>query len=289
MSAASDQEKVRAGNATPAAATVPAAERRGSPRAGYSSFRVVPANELAERARAEGEERFAAYIAHELRSPLAAQRALLELALTDPLADTASWRIVAEDVLDACMEQERLLKACLALARSRCALTRHDPVDLAAITAEALRAHDLCGLESVVALEPAWTTGDPSLVERLAANLVSNAIRHNVVGGRIEVETRAESGRAVLMVANTGPLVPAADVQRLFQPFQRLNSNPRSFSDGVGLGLAIVKAIADVHDAIVTATARVGGGLEIHVSFPRPLKERRPRTQTGEQCPVCLS
>jgi signal transduction histidine kinase len=289
MNAADDQEMVRAGNATPAAATVPAAERRGGLRAGGVSFRAARASELVELARFEGEGRFAAYIAHELRSPLAAQRALLELALTDPLADTASWRIVAEDVLDACMEQERLLEACVALARSRCALTRHDPVDLAAITAEALRAHDLCGLESVVALEPAWTTGDPSLVERLAANLVSNAIRHNVVGGRIEVETRAESGRAVLMVANTGPLVPAADVPRLFQPFQRLNSNPRSFSDGVGLGLAIVQAIADVHDAIVTATARVGGGLEIHVSFPRPLKERRPRTQTGEQCPVCLS
>jgi signal transduction histidine kinase len=279
MSHASDQGKARADDAMPGSAAFPAAQRRGTPLAGYPAFRVAPANELDELARAAGEGRFAAYVAHELRSPLATQRALLELTLTDPFADAASWRDVAEDVLDACMEQERLLEACLALARSRCGLRRHDRIDLAAIAAEALRAGDLNGLESVVSLEPARTTGDPSLVERLAANLVSNAIRHNVIGGRIEVETRAESGRAVLMVANTGPLVPAADLHRLFQPFQRLNSNPRNFSDGVGLGLAIVEAIADVHDAIVTATARVGGGLEIDVSFPRPLKERRPRTQ----------
>src|ERR1700720_421981 len=86
--------------------------------------RVPTTGEQATPARFEGEERFAAYVAHELRSPLATQRALLELTLTDPFADVASWRNVAEDVLDACMEQERLLEACLALARSRCGLRR---------------------------------------------------------------------------------------------------------------------------------------------------------------------
>ena len=212
-----------------------------------------------------GGEHFAAYVAHELRTPLATQRALLELALADPDADVASWREIGEDVLGACRQQERLLEACLTLARSQGRKQRCEPVDLAAITAEALRAHDLSGLKRVVVLEPARTTGDADLLERLASNLVSNAIRHNVAGGRIEVATRTESGRAALSVANTGPLVPAAELQRLFQPFQRLNSNP---GDGVGLGLAIVQAIADLHDAIVTAQAPTGGGLGIDVAFP---------------------
>jgi signal transduction histidine kinase len=212
-----------------------------------------------------GGEQFAAYVAHELRTPLATQRALLELALADPNADVASWREIGEDVLGACRQQERLLEACLTLARSQGRKPRCEPVDLAAITAEALRAQDLSGLKRVVVLEPARTTGDPDLLERLASNLVSNAIRHNVAGGRIEVATRTESGRAALSVANTGPLVPAAELQRLFQPFQRLNSNP---SDGVGLGLAIVQAIADLHDATVTAQAPTGGGLGIDVAFP---------------------
>ena len=215
----------------------------------------------------EGRERFAAYVAHELRTPLATQRALLELALADPNADVASWREIGEDVLGACRQQERLLEACLTLARSQGGRQRCEPVDLAAVAAEALRAHDRGGLGRVVVLEPAWTIGDPDLLERLAANLVSNAIRHNIVGGRIEVATRAESGRAHLTVANTGPLVPAGGAPAPLPTVPATRAST-SRSDGVGLGLAIVQAIADAHDATVTAEARPGGGLGIDVAFP---------------------
>jgi signal transduction histidine kinase len=206
-----------------------------------------------------------AFVAHELRTPLATQRALLELALADPDADVAGWREIGEDVLRACRQQERLLEACLVLVRSGRRAQRCEPVDLASVAAEALRAHDVSGLESSVVLEPARTSGDPDLLERLAVNLVSNAIRHNLVGGRIEVATRAEPGRAVLSVANTGPLVPAAELERLFEPFERLDSS--TSSDGTGLGLAIVQAIANGHDACITARARAGGGLGIDVAF----------------------
>jgi signal transduction histidine kinase len=213
-----------------------------------------------------GGARFAAFVAHELRTPLATQRALLELALADPNADAAGWREIGEDVLRACRRQERLLESCLVLARSEAALECREPVDLAAIAMDTLRAHELTALERIVSLEPAWTTGDPRLVERLAGNLVSNAARHNVPGGRIEIATRAESGLAHLTVANTGPVVPSAELLRLFRPFQRLAPHP-SAADGVGLGLPIVKAIAHAHDATVSARARRGGGLRIDVSF----------------------
>jgi signal transduction histidine kinase len=99
------------------------------------------------------------------------------------------------------------------------------------------------------------------------ANLVVNAVRHNVPSGRIEVATYAAAGRAAFTVANTGPVLPTGELTRLFQPFQRLRSHPRS-ADGVGLGLAIVQAIANAHDATVTAQARSGGGLEIDIDFP---------------------
>ena len=92
-------------------------------------------------------------------------------------------------------------------------------------------------------------SGDPDLLERLVANLVSNAIRHNIADGRITVATRVESGRAVLSVVNTGPLIPAYEVEHLFDPFRRFNPEAKTFDDGVGLGLAIVQAIADVHGA----------------------------------------
>jgi signal transduction histidine kinase len=223
--------------------------------------------------RSEGEERFAAYIAHELRTPLATQRALLELALADVNADVAGWREIGEDVLLACRRQERLVEACLALARSRGGPRRFEAVDLAMVAAEALEGHDLSGLESAVTLEPAWTTGDPALLERLVANLVSNAIRHNVVGGRVGVATHAEPGSAHLAVANTGPLIPAGELRRLFEPFRRLRPTSNTTDDGVGLGLALVAAIASAHDALVDARARARGGLEIHVSFPSTLRQ----------------
>jgi signal transduction histidine kinase len=208
-----------------------------------------------------------AFIAHELRTPLATQRALLELALSDPHADVELWREIGEDVLSACRQQERLLEACLTLARSEGRARRSEPVDLAEVAAEALRVREPDGLDRFVRLEPAWTIGDAELLERLAENVISNAIRHNVAGGRIDVATRNRSGRAVLSVANTGPRIPRGELARLFRPFERLD--PRAAcGDGVGLGLAIVQAVADAHDACVTARARAGGGLGIDVAFP---------------------
>jgi signal transduction histidine kinase len=203
---------------------------------------------------------FAAYVAHELRTPLATQRALLELALADSATDIATWRETGADVLHACRQQERLLEACLALARSRHGLGRCHPVNLAAVVATVLRAHEPGALTSIVRLEPAWTTGAPELVERLVANLVSNAIRHNVAGGRIEIATRTETARAVLSVTNTGRPVPSDAVGRLFEPFH-------AGSGGIGLGLAIVHAVAEAHEARLTARPRVGGGLAVEVGF----------------------
>src|SRR5215469_8880362 len=106
----------------------------------------------------EGRERFAAYMAHELRTPLATQCALLELALAEPDTDVAAWRLIGEDILAACRQQQRLLESCLALAlaRGRGTPVRCEPIDLAAIAADAVRAHDVGELKSVVALDPAW-------------------------------------------------------------------------------------------------------------------------------------
>ena len=215
----------------------------------------------------EGQQRLLGYIAHELRTPLATQRALLEVALADANAGVATWREIGEEVLSACRQQARVLDACLTLARSRHGTQWRLPVDLAAVADEALRAHDLSGLDRVVELEPVTMSGDLELLERLVANLVSNAVRHNVAGGWIEVVTRVESGRAVLSIANTGLPVPAGELSRLFQPFQRLHSHAAT-ADGVGLGLAIVQAIAEAHDGTVVARARVGGGLRVAVAFP---------------------
>jgi K+-sensing histidine kinase KdpD len=134
----------------------------------------------------EAQQRFLAYAAHELRREIALQLTLAEVALADPNADRAALREMGERVVAACERHERLLEALLTLARSGCGRLRREPVDLAATAAEVLRAHDHHGLRSTTALELARTTGDPQLVERLVANLVANAVRHNVPGGRLD-------------------------------------------------------------------------------------------------------
>ena len=212
-------------------------------------------------------ERFAGLVAHELRTPLATQRSLLELALADPDADAATWREIGGEVLEACRRQERLLEACLALARGTSRPEVSQRIDLSAVAAAALVAQDPCSLETVLALEPARMIGDRSLVERLVANLVSNAIQHNRSEGRIEVATGVSSGRALLSIVNTGPVIAPVEVPRLFEPFRRLRPQVGRASDGIGLGLAIVRAIADAHHATISAEANPGGGLDVEVAF----------------------
>jgi signal transduction histidine kinase len=222
----------------------------------------------AARSLSEAERRFVAYAAHELRGEITLQLTLAAVALADPNADMAALREMGEQVAAACERQERLLEALLTLARSEYGGLRREPVDLAATASEVLRAHDHHGLSSTTALEPAPTTGDPQLVERLVANLVANAVRHNIWGGRLDVATYTAAGRAVFAIANTGPVIPTGELTRLFQPFQRLSSQPSPAADGAGLGLAIVQAIANAHDATITAQARTGGGLRIDIDFP---------------------
>ena len=208
----------------------------------------------------------AAYIAHELRNALATQRALLELALTDPDADIAAWREVGHDVLAACKQQERVLTACITLSRSEAELGPCEIVDLAAIIADLLQSTDLQGHTATVSLEPAPTTGDPVLIERLLDNLLANAVRHNDSSGWIAITAGTKARRAVISIENTGTPIPADELARLFEPFEQIH--PPGPHAGLGLGLAVVKAIADAHGAHITAHARPGGGLRLEVGFP---------------------
>jgi signal transduction histidine kinase len=116
--------------------------------------------------------------------------------------------------------------------------------------------------------------GDPRLAERLVANLIDNAIRYNVPGGRVEIATGSRDGRPFLEVSNTGPVVPPDQVGRLFQPFQRMD--PARTSSGLGLGLAIVSAVAAAHGAELRTVTRPAGGLAIEIVFRAP-PGTRPR------------
>jgi signal transduction histidine kinase len=216
------------------------------------------------------QRQFVANASHELRTPLARARTLLEVALRNPDASVESLRVAGERALAAGAEQERLIEALLTLARSQRGIGRCAPLDLAAITRDvlAVRGAEVTarGLEMEVSLSPALMAGDFGLSERAVANLIDNALRHNVADGAVWVTVAAVAGRAVLSVTNTGAEIPAGDVSRLLQPFQRRDA-ARS-GDGLGLGLSIVQAIAIAHGGGLTLTPRPGGGLTVELSFP---------------------
>jgi signal transduction histidine kinase len=220
----------------------------------------------------EAQRHFVANASHELRTPLTADRALLQVALEEPTATADIWRASVEELLASNTEQERLIEALLTLATSEAGLHHCELVDLSAITGAVLLTPrpETCrlGLHVEAVTNPAVLYGDPVLAERLLANLVDNAVRHNIPGGHVKVATRTIRGHAILSVANTGSVIPPGKVDRLFQPFQRLQ--PRRASNGHGLGLSIVQAIAIAHGAAITAQARPGGGLAINVTFPPP-------------------
>jgi signal transduction histidine kinase len=220
----------------------------------------------------DAQRHFVANASHELRTPLTRERSMLQVALDDPGTTATTWRSVAREVLASNAEQESLIEALLALATSESGLDRLEPVDLAAVTGEILLSARPEAARRGLALDavagPAPLLGDKLLVGRLVANLVGNAARHNIAGGKIEISTAARDGRAVLAVANTGPAIPPEAVGRLFQPFLRLDGRRVHHDDGHGLGLSIVRAIATAHGAAVTVHARHGGGLSIEVTFP---------------------
>jgi signal transduction histidine kinase len=215
---------------------------------------------------------FVANASHELRTPLAGLRTLLEVALGDPDADADSLRSACQEALTLGGYQERLVQALLALATSERGVTRWDALDLAQVVKGVLafRRDQAKGIDLAEHLTPAVTAGDPRLIESLIANLIDNAIRHNHPDGQVQVTTETSGPWANITVSNSGPVVPEDQLQRLFQPFQRLSPDRNNHHTGYGLGLAIVNAVTQAHQATLTTAARPQGGLTVTVRFAPP-------------------
>jgi signal transduction histidine kinase len=221
----------------------------------------------------DSQRRFVANASHELRTPLTINRTLLEVALDNP--DTPeSTRQLGATLLTVNQRHERLIDGLLTLAGSEERLAGHRPVDLADIArhiaTESQTAARQAGVEIRATLGPAPVTGDPLLLERLAQNLIDNAIRYNLPeDGWVAITTGTADEYAVLTVENTGPTVPAYEIPSLFEPFRRVTGAERraapSGDRGAGLGLSIVRSVTHAHGGDVRATARPDGGLTIHV------------------------
>lgn len=237
---------------------------------------------------------FVGNASHELRTPVATARTMIDVAIGDADASPDLLQL-GRQLLQVNVRQERLIEGLLALARAGHVDEDRHPVDLARIASGVVEAaREEAGARSVTvgmttpALEQGpWLRAHPALIERLVENLVQNGVRHNVAGGWVHVELSFEDARACLRVTNSGPVIPQTEIDRLFEPFRR--SHDRVGGDeGAGLGLSIVKAVAVAHDAAVRARPREGGGLVVDVTFhacssgPAPARRvKRTGTRTG--------
>ncbi|MFF7309394.1 ATP-binding protein [Streptomyces sp. NPDC008137] len=218
------------------------------------------------------QQRFVGNASHELRTPLAINRTLLEVHLSDPGAPVELQQL-GKTLLATNERSEQLVEGLLLLARSDNQIVERGPVDLAEVASQAIdqvhgEAEDK-GVRIRGEQKPAVVQGNGVLLERIALNLVQNAVRYNVAeDGWVEVTTEVQHGQAVLVVSNTGPVVPAYEIDNLFEPFRRLRTERTGSDKGVGLGLSIVRSVARAHGGHIYAQPREGGGLVMRVTLP---------------------
>ncbi|RSM77712.1 histidine kinase [Kibdelosporangium aridum] len=202
------------------------------------------------------QRQFIADAAHELRSPIASLRTVLEVAHDHP--DQADWLAVVRDAVTDTRRLEALAEDLLLLARLDSALPLPATVvDLSEV------AHGYADRAELLVDGPALVTGDAKQLDRLLRNLVDNATRHAV--STVTVRVKSTEDRVILEVADDGPGIPVADRERVFDRFTRLDEARDSDAGGAGLGLAIAREIAVRHGGTLT----VGDHAVFTASFPR--------------------
>jgi signal transduction histidine kinase len=215
----------------------------------------------------EAQRRFAADASHELRTPLAIQRALIEVSLTNE-PTPQQLELLSRQLLATNERNEALIEALLVLAETDRGLMARTPQQVDAIVTEMVDTlKPLADAHRVTvhcAAVPVTIVGERPLLERLVTNLVHNAIKHNVPDGYVDV---ALTEPALLVVTNSGPLVPAESVSTLFEPFRRLSGDRLNHGGGVGLGLTIARSIVAAHHGSIQAHPNAEGGLTFTVNL----------------------
>ena len=213
------------------------------------------------------QQRFAANASHELRTPLAITQTLIDVARNDPERDTD--QLVAR--LDGLNRRAiDLTEALLLLSRADQRSFTREPVDLSLIAEEAtetlLPLAERRGVTVETRGDITPTIGSRALLLQLTANLVHNAIVHNLADrGLVWVTTRGHPDGVEISVENTGEQLTPELVATLVEPFQRGSERTHGDHAGVGLGLAIVDSITRAHDGTLSLTPRPAGGLCVRV------------------------
>ena len=221
---------------------------------------------------------------HELRTPLAIMRTEVDVTLSDTEASAADLRRMAETLRTATARSDELIDNLLVLAGSA-QIGRREAIDLSHIVEEAIDLYreraSARSLTFDLKLMPAPVSGDPSPLERLASNLIDNAVRYAPEGDAIRVSTTAGPSGVTPTVANCGEAIAADEASRLFERFYRRDTSRSRRTGGTGLGLAIVAAVAQAHGGEAHAVAPAEDGLVATVTLPG-VWGRAPCTAAGD-------
>jgi heavy metal sensor kinase len=216
---------------------------------------------------------FSADVSHELRTPLAVVRSEIEVQLRRARS-AEEYGAALASVLEETAKLERIIGDLLLLSRVEalgrkglCAPASLDEAVMAAFESREPLARKKGIAYTLEKVEPASVPGDEGLLERLAANIIDNAVRYTPDGGQVVIALQREGDAAVLRVADTGPGIPEEALPRIFDRFVVVDRSRSRESGGTGLGLSIVKSIADLHGAAVDVRRRPGGGTEFIVRF----------------------
>lgn len=236
----------------------------------------------------DAQRRFVANASHELRTPLAMMRTSLDVAAAKPGGQPPPMAALDGKLREGLDQAERLLEGFLTLARAQHgALPEQASVSLSQIALGAIRTRSALIAEHGLAVEEsiadAHVRGSETLLARIVANLVDNAIHHNQRGGWMRVCTSCshDHATATLVVESGGPHLQQSAVDQLAQPFRRLGAERTGSERGVGLGLSIVAAIASAHGGELQLHARPEGGLRAQVDLPRSAPGSADPRDTG--------
>jgi two-component system, OmpR family, sensor histidine kinase VanS len=222
-------------------------------------------------------QRFAANASHELQTPLAATQTMLEVALSDPETEPDELRAVSRRVLETNRRSIETVSALLDLAELDEREASYEPVDLADVVSDAIAQQSAAIAGRHLDLDLTLprhlvVRADPVLIRQAVGNLVGNAVRHNVAHGMLRVNAARDGDHVVLVLENTGAVLPPEVAESLTEPFVRgagRTADPRAHgSGGHGLGLAIVDSIVHVHAGHLELVPRSSGGLVVTLSLP---------------------
>ena len=234
-----------------------------------------------ERALEAGRRDLISAVSHDLRTPLATTRAMVEALADGVVTDRLDVKRYLGSILHEIQHLSRLIDDLFELSQidSGALRLRHVPVDLAQLVSETVAAYQAPAAENDVhleeavasSLEPARLEGDPDRLQRVLRNLLDNALRHTPAGGTIQVEAASAGGQVQVSVSDSGPGVATADLERIFDRFYRGETSRRrneGAAAGAGLGLAIARGLVQAHRGRIWAEPSPLGGVSVQIRLP---------------------